>query len=239
MMSYGTEKKKSVTILHELNLFQVRQPFSMLLAAFRILDETIFKKVLKACSIISFRYNSIGGLNPNEQDLIYTAAALRITKESRFSLDWLRNIYPLDTAFETSFSNKSFKRTSKNQKIVKYLLTRIENHLHSSHINPFGSSSTVEHILPENPSSGWEHFSDEEVERTVFRLGNLTLLGVNTNRDLGAVEYSRKKEAYAASSFGITRDIALNYDEWNEHSINERQKQLAKTALQIWRLQFD
>lgn len=43
----------------ELSMFNVRQPWPLFLAAFRTYDRAAFVEVLRACSIISFRYNVI------------------------------------------------------------------------------------------------------------------------------------------------------------------------------------
>src|SRR5690606_9369693 len=53
------EVKKS---LKELKLFQIRQTNSLFLSALRNLEIDNFKKLAKICSVISFRYNIIGGL---------------------------------------------------------------------------------------------------------------------------------------------------------------------------------
>lgn len=97
-------KQEISGILRELKLFQVKQPFSLLLSAYGLLTEQDFKRVLKACSIISFRYNIIGGLNPNEQENVYNAAALSIRKIKQFNLGDLRSIYPEDENFQALMS---------------------------------------------------------------------------------------------------------------------------------------
>ncbi|MBK8947876.1 MAG: hypothetical protein IPM68_03170 [Flavobacteriales bacterium] len=92
------------TDLSLLRMYQVRQPFPMLLAAYQSLDRNRFLAVLKSCTVISMRYNVIGGLNPNEQDRVYNDVALRIHRDKRFELEWLRAIYTDDESFSAAFA---------------------------------------------------------------------------------------------------------------------------------------
>jgi hypothetical protein len=57
--------------VRELRMFSVRQPWPLLLASFRAFDRNSFTEILRACSIVSFRYNVIGGLATNEQERVY------------------------------------------------------------------------------------------------------------------------------------------------------------------------
>jgi hypothetical protein len=222
-------------LLGELRMYQVRQHLPLLLAAYRDLPLSGFQEVLKAASIISLRYNVIGGLNPNEQDRVYNDVALRIHREKRFELSWLREIYPDDDSFETEFSNKIFKDTSRNNRIVKYLLVGIEQKRHGGYMDVDGY--TIEHILPESPDASWD-VDDDLLERCVYRLGNLTLLEMSLNRAAGNGSYGAKKALFAQSTIGITRAIPEHYQEWGEEQITRRQKQMAKFAKEIWRLRM-
>ncbi len=227
-------EQKIVSHLQELKIFQVRQPFSLLLTAYEQLDLDGFRKVLKACSVLSFRYNVIGGLNPNEQEKVYNEVALNMQKNKVFDSKMLENINPQDDSFETEFSNKSFKRTSRNHKIVKYIFAKMERHLYHSDIDLFSDLYSIEHILPESPDAGWEQFSDDALDRCVYRLGNLTILEKKLNKKTGTLSFQEKAPYYKSSSLEITLAIPKHYGEWTEDSINQRQRQLAKKAKEIW-----
>lgn len=231
-------KREISGYLRELNLFQVKQPFSLLLAAYNFLDESNFIRVLKACSIISFRYNIIGGLNPNDQENIYNSAAISIRKNKQFNIAELRDIYPDDERFEAEFSSKTFKSTTRNHKIIKYIFAEIERYKYHNDIDQSSDLYTIEHIIPEGAEDGWSYLEDEVIERCVYRLGNLTLLEKNLNREVGTDDFENKRVVYAKSSIQLTRRIAEYYSEWNEETVSKRQEQLAIEAKSIWRLQF-
>jgi hypothetical protein len=96
---------------------------------------------------------------------------------------------------------------------------------------------TVEHILPESADESWGEFKDEEITRSVYRLGNLTLLEKKLNRDAAVLSYERKKEFFSKSNSELTKGIVENYDSWNEEKLAARQRALAKHAKAIWRIQ--
>lgn len=221
--------------LRELSMFQVRQPFALLMAAHRELDEAAFLRVLRTCSIISFRYNVISGLNPNEQDVAYNEAALNIAREKRFENAWIRNVYPPDDNFGTAFSNAEFKPSTRNTKLVRYILSELERAKHGQAPDRTSDVYSIEHVLPLAPTADWG-FDDDATERCAQRLGNLTLLETNANKDLGNSTYAEKRAAYERSSIGLTRALAEHYAEWTEETISKRQQQMAKLAKGIWKV---
>lgn len=223
--------------LEALKLFQVRQPVALLLAAYEHLTETGFAKVLKAIVMVSFRYNVIGGLNPNDQEVVYNQSALKIRRGESFSFAWLSQVYPGDDSFETAFSNIVFKRTARGHKITRYILGKLEKQLYHHTVDYQSATFSIEHILPENPDEGaWIHIPDDTLERSVYRLGNLALLEKTLNRDAGSKAYACKKAILASSSIQSTAKIPEHYEEWSEQSIISRQRQLARVAKAVWRL---
>ena len=64
----------------------------------------------------------------------------------------------------------------------------------------------------------------------------MTLLQVNTNRDLGSLDYAQKRPTLLESNFEITRKLAEDYSEWTPEAISKWQKYLANQATAIWRV---
>lgn len=222
--------------LSHLKLFGIKQTNSILIAAYKNLKIEEFIQLLNYCDVISFRYNIIGGLNPNETEEIYNDIALNIVKNKKFELAELNSVYVTDDKFVNDFSTKNFRNTSRNHKIVKYILSEIEWQKFNNEISYESDLYTVEHILPESADSQWGEFSDESVERTVCRLGNLTLLEKNLNKDAGILPFSEKIKIYNKSQSQLTSTLSKEYETWNESKVSERQKQFAKMAKGIWRI---
>jgi len=225
------------TNLAHLRLFQVRQPTSLLLAAYEHLSIAEFSRVSKAIVVVSFRYNVIGGLNPNDQEVVYNNIALRLRKGESFSEKLLETIYPNDDSFETEFSNVEIKRTSRGHKLVKYILGEIDKQANQNFLDYWSSTFTVEHILPEVPDENtWTDIEDDTLERCVYRLGNLTILEKKLNKQAGSKSFGEKLLIYDQSSVELTANISNHYQEWNEASISARQRKLARIAKGLWKL---
>ena len=223
--------------MKELKLFQIRQINSLFLSALRNLEVENFKKLAKICSVISFRYNIIGGLNPNAQEDVYNTVALKISSNKRFEVADFQTIYVSDLNFENDFSTKEFKNTTRNHKIVKYILSKIEVYQHKNEIDPESDLFTIEHILPENADDTWGNFTFEEINRSVYRMGNLTLLERKLNREAGQKGYVEKKVLFAQSNSELTKTLPDNFNTWNEDKLAARQRELAKHAKAIWKIQ--
>lgn len=223
--------------LKELKLFQIRQTNSLFLPGLTKLNHDDFKKLVKICCIISFRYNIIGGLNPNAQEDVYNTIALKIMQTSTFVNSDFQSIYVNDYNFENDFSTKEFNNTSRNHKIVKYILSKIEIYLFRNEIDPESDLFTIEHILPENASEEWGEFSFEEINRSVYRIGNLTLLERKLNQKAAHLQYSRKINLFEQSNSELTKGLSESYLVWNEEKLASRQRDLAKYAKSIWKIQ--
>jgi uncharacterized protein with ParB-like and HNH nuclease domain len=235
---FWNEFKEVKDSLSELKMFQIKQTNSVLISAFKNLEKNQFIKLLKASVVISFRYNIIGGLNPNEQEEVYNSLALKINREKIFLNKDLEKIYVNDENFVSDFSSKQFKNTTRNHRIVKYIYSKIELYKYQNEISCDSDLYTIEHILPESADEIWGGFSDEEINRSVYRLGNLTLLEKKLNREAGTLAFNEKVTFFNQSNCNITKVISEHYESWNEDKISARQKQLAKEAKSIWRLIF-
>ena len=78
--SWTTEERAS---LSQLQMFSVRQPLALLLAAFDRYsddDRAGFTRLLRAVAVVSLRYNVICGRQSNEQESIYNQVAVAISQ---------------------------------------------------------------------------------------------------------------------------------------------------------------
>lgn len=112
----------------------------------------------------------------------------------------------------------------------------IESQISHAHYDIDNPEYSLEHVLPENPIDGWEHFGHEQIDEWIYRLGNLTLLEASLNRTAGNKLFNEKRAVYAQSHFRITREIAEQNEEWTVERLAERQRRMARLATGIWRL---
>lgn len=224
-----------------LRTFSVRQPYPLLLAAKRVFDAPDFAGLMRACVMISMRFNVICGYGTAEQERTYNAVSERVAKEEIKSLGAalaaMLSIYPNDAAFRAAFAEKTIRTTqSRNNRVVRYILCALEKHL-SGHDYSFTSDSfNIEHVLPQHPESGWEAFSNEEVDALAYRLGNMTLMQSGANKDLGNAAYAAKRPVFQQSGFAITAKLAADHAEWTPERIAAHQSWMAAQASAIWRI---
>ncbi len=215
--------------IRELRMFSVRQPWPFLMACFRTFDRSAMQKILRAVSIISFRYNVISGLATNIQERTYNSVAQQISNGKLGNITdvimALNPIYVQDNKFQPAFSEKVLKTTSsRNKRIALYILFELEKHLTGKDYDMESRKYTLEHILPENPEMGWEQFSDSVLDEAIFRLGNLTIIEESLNKEAANMSFKEKREIYKNSIFEITRQIAEENNEWNMDRLAARQR---------------
>ena len=241
---YWNGKEKDALSL--LKRFSVRQPLPALLSCYRRFFETQredFGRILNAVVVLSFRYNIIGELNPNDLEGMYNAIACNVMAgkcvTAREVIALMQENYPDDEMFKVNFAKKVFPTNNqRNSKIVRYILHKLEQRWSGTSHDMEDAVTTLEHILPENPSDAWVHITDAIQGRMVFRLGNMTLLEAKKNRDLQNFAYSQKRPVYAESKFKVTQTIAEAYDIWDEAAIESRQMKMAMLAKSVWQISF-
>lgn len=230
--------------LEQLLMFNVRQPMPMLMSAHRQFAETqryIFTQLLQAIAVISFRYNVICNLQTQDQEQVYNNVAYNIDAGAltnlRSILDELQSVYPDDAVFKAAFTDKELKTTnSRNKKVVRYVLFQLEKQVSGQEFDFESPAYNLEHILPENPAEAWSHIDEQNQDKFVYRLGNMTPLEKKPNRAIGNQGYADKIAIFQESCFKITSDIPKNSESWTENAIANRQAKLARIATAIWKV---
>lgn len=227
------EVKENIGLL---NLFRLKQPFSLLMAAKNNLADNEFKRVLKTVIMMCFRYNVICDRNPNDQETPFNALAQSISIDKVVDLKKLSSIMVDDTEFKSAFKEKSFPYNSRNAKVVKYILGKIEYFKGSTHLVHYDDDNvSIEHIYPQNPTDEWE-LDEAKMQRFIFRLGNICLLEKNLNRVIQNVGFEKKLPVYQKSSYYYAKKISSDYTEWNDSSIIKLQTEMANSAVSIWKV---
>lgn len=226
---------------NDLRMFNVRQPYPLILAAKRRFSDGDFETMLRSCVIISFRYNVIGSQPTSEQERVYNQAAAKISEGAyptlTAALGGMTSVYPSDDSFRAAFAEKIVKTTqSRNRSVVRYILCLLERHVSGTEHDFDSDVFNIEHVLPQNPQQGWQAFPEDETESYVYRLGNTTLLRSTRNRDIGNEDYAAKRLLYQQSNFQITRELAEKNAEWTPERLATRQQWMASQATAIWRI---
>jgi hypothetical protein len=179
------------------------------------------------------------GLNPSELEKLYNQVAIAIQSSEittpKQVFEQLRSVYVSDEKFSQDFELLTVSTRGQQKKLARYMLWKLENDAANQEI--IEESFSIEHILPESPDQDWQdNFTDAQMIDMVYRLGNLTPLEPNLNRQIGNQPYVVKRETYATSGYQLTQGILA--EEWTPNALANRQKQLAKRAVHIWRSDF-
>lgn len=229
-----------VNSLKELKLFGSTQQIPLLFAIHDKLKD-LFPIILRDLASLVFRYNTICKKNPNEMETVYNNIAQKIYKseitEKNQIYQNLEKIYVNDKDFKQSFSGREISSSGNNKRLIKYILTKIENQESGSDNSWDDSSSTIEHILPQKPDDQWENNFNNNASKYIFRIGNYTLLETKLNKKCGNNNYEIKKKSYMESKYLITKKYCLK-DDWDSGTINEYQEKLAKIASSVWKISF-
>ena len=224
-----------------LRLFRVKQYKPLVLAAGPNLRADEVKDLLRVCRILSFRFNMVSQRNTNDLEDVFNQVSVKLSRNEistiREMKDALMPIYIPDEEFRADFSNLAINTRGSKKRLAKYILCGLENHLSHTDLDFETASATIEHILPENPNDDWaEAFPEDERERFVYRLGNLTLLELALNRDHAGNGYiTEKTPVFRRSQYAMTSRIDV--EEWTAASIQQRQREMADWASAIWSYQ--
>jgi Protein of unknown function DUF262/Protein of unknown function (DUF1524) len=125
-----------------------------------------------------------------------------------------------------------------------YVLLRLDSELSKGQASYNYPTITVEHVLPQNPSSSsvWMQWFPTEDSRNKYthRVGNLLLLPRKKNSEAQNYDFDVKKQKYftsakGVSSFALTSQV-LREKDWTAAVVEKRQQELIKAMKLIWKL---
>lgn len=224
--------------LQDLGLLRSDQVFVVLLAGLEA-DKASFPDLLDMLISFTFRYTTICSFSPSALLPAFIDAARHIRETGSGDAGevfdrFLRPLYPTDAQFHSAFS----RRTIRYNGLARYILGRINAHIsQESGEGQREPGIDLEHILPKRFQRNWTVDRKDfpgSPERYVHRLGNMTLLATQLNRELGNQPFEAKREVFAGDPLEITRMIAEE-PRWTAEAIGRRQNWMAGVAIKIWR----
>lgn len=153
---------------------------------------------------------------------------------TRELLDAMKGVVPTDAQFQKAFEAASVSKSN----LARYYLRVLENQITGKlqpELVPNNNEDiiTLEHVLPENPSIGWDSIDADLAAAYYRRIGNMALLTRKINSHIGNAGFVAKRLLFSQSDYQLTKQIAA-YTEWNPSKIDERQRILARFAIQAW-----
>lgn len=235
--SQDQDYRSAKKYLEGFDLFNIKQPFTILMSAFFKFTSDEFIKLVKYLYVLSIRYNVICHFSPNEQESAYNQLAIKIHKEEFTRASHIKNselfkkLYPSDEAFFNAFEFHKMP-SRRSEKKIRFLLAEIESYLgHNTNY----IKTTLEHICPYNADEHWDSYFGEGVNDIQDRLGNVILLDKD---HLGRSSFVDKRTAYKISRYPLAEKVA-SYDQWNLQSLNDYQSWLAEQAVNTWKISYE
>ncbi len=227
--------------LNAFKLFNIKQPFVLLLTAYDKFSAVEFIKLAKYLYIFSIRYNVIAHHSPNELEKMYNALAIKISTGELTRASHIKNqaafkhLYPNDKAFVAIFKYHTMPSRQSSKKI-RFLLAQIENNL--AHTNLNTSDLTLEHITPYNITAEWVDYYDGNYQQDTDKLGNMVLLTPQENSDCGTQLFDKKRAIYQNSHCKLAQKIA-EYEQWDSATLECHQNWLAAQAVNTWTIHYE
>lgn len=250
--TYGKWKKEDGNIRVSLaaisSTFRMRQPYPLLLAVLRCYrDGALTKKNVEATLWVIERFHfqftavaqksSSGGIS-----MMYASWAQRLTNAKTDAArqavlgDIKKNLkqrMPTKDDFVAGFMQLRYSdEFTRQKKLVKYILARIEDHLSNTGVAIDFDKMTIEHVAPQNPQPGAaQKISSDHVAM----LGNLLLGDEKLQNDLQNHGFEKKKQVLKASGLGAAKAITAK-SAWTQAAIEQRTQDLAELAYStIWK----
>lgn len=217
-------------------------------------NPALFAELTSAFERFFFRYKSICGNTPAKVrdvlDKITKQAASPAGLSSTFISDTLNKFVNLD-AGDKMFMSRLLEvlHYEKNPNLIRYFLYRLAltswkppydsqsgHHLMHHDVGPNGERWTLEHIVPQNPSTALT-LPDEELHS----IGNLCLLNPSINTVLSNKSFAEKKEKAAEIKkqnwITVADSAAIFYGSeksWGTNEIKQRESSLVNQALKVF-----
>lgn len=229
--------RKVKRYLEGFELFNIKQPFTVLMSAFFQFSAEEFVTLAKYLYVLAIRYNVICHFSPNEQESAFNQIAIKIhSKEfSRAShiknSELFRKLYPSNESFFNAFEFHKMP-SRRSAKKIRFLLAEIETYL-GHETDP--AKTTLEHVCPYNPDEDWDVYFGEGVNDIQDRLGNVVLLEKD---ELRRASFEDKKKVYLAAHYPLAQKVA-SYDKWNLQNLNDYQTWLSKQAVDTWKVSYE
>ena len=212
-------KRHVQNCLLALDIFNMAQPYPVLLSAYIAYSKIDFAKVCQWLQAFCLRYQVICNLPSNDVEKFYNNIAIAIHEQQPIAeiKKQLASRLPGDEAFRQSFATKTLS-TSSSPKRAHYLLASIENNLNHNDSIALTGGYTIEHILPKSnyieDDTYWREQFGDLLEQNIYRLGNLGLLTAKANRDASTLSFDEKKAIYRKSNLKLL-DKLCAYPDWN------------------------
>jgi Protein of unknown function (DUF1524) len=174
-----------------------------------------------------------GGLLDRNYALRAQDISTRKIKTAKALVNAMLDIIPTDALFEAAFTEARVSQAWLARYYLRALELKRKGEPEPELIPNEDQVINLEHILPENPQNNWPEIDAEVATAYYKRIGNMVIVQARKNSMMGNSPFSKKRETLENSAFLLTSEVAKNTF-WGVREINDRQKMLAKLAIETW-----
>lgn len=237
------ENEDLISSITNLKTLKARTFYPVILAMYQVKDintgnakysEKDIAQVARAIETFIFRNFTICGRVANTGEILFAKVASKIVKENVSTADEIVNEIRSDMVDDITFKDlfAIWEGSSSQKETIRYVLKKLHNvTTKNKEISTNNNDVHIEHIHPVKAQL-W-NFSDEDHNKYLWRLGNLTLLSSKLNETVKNNVFDVKKNSYKDSWIQPTIDL-LSYKQWTPTEIENRQGKMADLALKIW-----
>jgi hypothetical protein len=233
--SYSPNVRNYIRTMNDLQAVPLRH---LMLAVARQFTPREAEKAFRLFIAWAVRFLITGGGRGGTLEGAYADKAREITKgrltTTKRLAEEMASIVPSDLQFESEFAIAQVPKSKLARYFLRALELKVKGNPEPEFVPNEETVITLEHILPQNPGSGWK--IDLETARTYYRrLGNMVLLQASRNIAIGNRKFSDKVAVFKSSAYILTSKVA-EHSTWGVEEIIERQKMLASLAVKTWPL---
>lgn len=237
------ENEDLISSITNLKTLKARTFYPVILAMYQVKDintgnpkysEKDIAQVARAIETFIFRNFTICGRVANTGEILFAKVASKIVKENVSTVDEIVNEIRSDMVDDITFKDlfAIWEGTSSQKETIRYVLKKLHNATtKNKEISTNNNDVHIEHIHPVKAQL-W-NFSEEDHNKYLWRLGNLTLLSSKLNETVKNNVFDVKKNSYKDSWIQPTIDL-VGYNQWTPTEIEDRQNKMAALALKIW-----
>lgn len=203
----------------------------------KVIDEKVLQKILNLIlaylvrrSVCAVPSNSLRGLFIYLYNRVFNV--IRNKKKYYEAINKFlftitsKDVMPSGSDFERALM---FSNLYANLTLCKYLLIDIESGDNKELLNT--ETLTIEHIMPQTLNSEWSHISEDDHEKYLHTLGNLSISGYNS--ELSNKNFLEKKRIITENSRVVTLNADVrDKDEWTINDIKKRSRRLTDILLE-------
>ncbi len=200
-----------------------------------VFSETDKRRIVESIETMIFRNFTICKNVANSAEVLFADIAKKIYDLEYVTVDAILKAIKDNTVSDREFSGmfETHKGSSSAKPVIRYIFGKIHRYIDKDmELNLDTSEVHIEHIMPQN-NSLWNIAPDVH-EEYLWRLGNICLLSGKLNVKISNKPFNDKKARYKESKIEPNPKIA-DFENWGANEIEERQKELTKFAVKIWK----